>query len=307
MPSWQAELRASSFLGPFYPGSPGCAAFHQRFVDSAQQRGELLNYRARAFVGIWRVPEQETTHCIVHRGWQDEGALAWAKSVLRDRIPEQDEGLEITLPVRDEALRQTLMDLGLGLTAVNLAGRVPLAYQRLMAAYPPQPISGFTLRDLVPSDVDAVLAMRERVFGAEPAYNVRANTADTQARVRATILRDDWVGLRQVVEVQGQLRGLIESFRRPQCPHHISSSSTGLMLDTELRGLGIAKQAYRLILENLMAHDIAWIKGTTGRPSVMHLGQVMGRGPTGVILRKSHTLPTQWFHDTLHPPSESGI
>lgn len=276
-------------------------------MDSAQQRGELLNYRERAFVGIWRVPTQETTHCIVHRRWLDEGALAWAKSVLRDRIPEQHEGLEITLPVRDEELRQTLMDLGLGLNAVNLAGRVPQAYRRLKAAYPPRPISGITLRDLVPSDVDAILAMRERVFGAEPAYNVRANTPDTQERIRATILRDDWVGLRKVVEAEGELRGLIESFRRPECPHHLSSSSTGLMLDTELRGKGIAKQAYRLILEDLMANDIGWIKGTTGRPSVMHLSRVMGRGPTGVILRKSHTLPTPWFHDTLHPPPESGI
>jgi hypothetical protein len=306
--TWQAELRAQSFLGPHYPGSPECAAFHQRFIERAQRQGELLGYHERAFVGIWTSPKDETTHCMVHRGWQDEGALAWCKSVLRDRIPERGETLEITLPVADLALRETLACLGLGLNAVNLAGRVPQAYARLIAAYaPPQSMAGVGLRDLAPADADAILALRERVFGAEPAYNIRANTHDTKTRVRATILRDDWTGLRKVLEVDGEIRGLIEGFRRPTCPHHQSSASTGLMLDASLRNQGLAKLAYRLILEDLLAHDIAWIKGTTGRRSVMHLGRVMGRGPTGVILRRNHTLPNAWFQDTLHPQATSGI
>lgn len=244
MSSWQAELRAASFLGPFYPGGPGCADFHQRFVDQAQSQGELLSYPGRAFVGLWTSQDQHTLHGMVHRAWDDQGALAWCQSVLRDRIPEQDERLEITLPVADLALRQSLLELGLGLNAVNLAGRVPLAHQRLIAAYdPPRSVPDLTLRDLVPDDAQAILDLRERVFGAEPAYNVQANTHQTKARVRATILRDDWVGLRQVVEVQGQVQGLIESFRRPECPHHGSSASTGLMLDTPLRSRGLAKLA----------------------------------------------------------------
>lgn len=306
MSSWQADLRAQSFLGPHYPGSSGCAAFHQRFIDSAQRDGELLSYKERALVGIWQ--SGRTTHCIVHRRWGDPGALAWCRSVLADRIPEHDERLQITLPIADGELRAALFELGLGINAVNLAGRVPQAHAALVRAYdPPHEVPGLRIRPLEPSDADHVLALRERVFGAEPVYAWFATHPEHQARIRETILRDDWVGVRQVVEVHGQVRGLFESYRRPQCPHHQSSASTGLIFDASLRGRGLAKVAYRRILEDLMAHDIAWIKGTTGRRSVMHLGRVMGRGATGVILRRNHTLPRDWFTSTLHPERPAGI
>ncbi len=306
MSSWQAELRAQSFLGPHYPGGSGCAAFHQRFIDSAQGDGELLCYKERALVGIWQ--SGPTIHCIVHRKWQDPGALAWCRSVLADRIPEHDARLQITLPTADRALHATLFELGLGINAVNLAGRVPQAHAALVQAYdPPRQVPGVQLRPLTPADADQVLALRERVFGAEPVYAWFATHPEHQARIRAGILRDDWVGLRQVVEVQGQIRGLVECRRLERCPHHHSAGSTGLMLDAELRGRGLAKTAYRLILEDLLEHDIGWIKGTTGRRSVMHLSRVMGRGPTGVILRRDHTLPADWFTATLHPEAPASI
>lgn len=300
-----AELRSENLCGPHLPGTLASPAFHLGLIQAALKHGGTLEHLGnRAFVLGWIEPADvgPRAYLMAHVEAGDPAALQWCLRALERVLPTLDETLEVTLGIRQEALWRHLLTLGLGFNAVNLAGRTDLALQRLVQAYdPPATLPGLQVRGIEPSDADVVVELVRASFTDEPIYHSYGAHPASLKRIRAKIEQPDGRRRSWVIEEDGRVQGMFEVAHIPSCPHHGSAAGTGLVLAPALRGRKIAIFAYRQMLEHLVEQELAWIKGTTGRQSVLHLARVMGRGVTGVVLRRTFVFEPGWF-DTMLPP-----
>ncbi|NOY28364.1 MAG: GNAT family N-acetyltransferase [Oligoflexia bacterium] len=243
-------------------------------------------------------------------------AIDWLGSTLCADVPGLADDVECMVPAADTTTLTLLKKAGLGPNTVSLAGRVDLALERLVARWnPPADLHhlGLSLERVRPADADAIIALQARVFGEEPAYAWFMVHKGWQQRRRDEILRGEIPDLSLIIRVRGEVSGLIEGRVRDRDVHHGSSVGIGLVLDPELRGKGIALVGYRRCLELARARGAIWIKGTTGRRSVLHMAELMGRRATGVIMRRWPRFDDGRFEETLgearqvspHPPAQA--
>jgi hypothetical protein len=219
------------------------------------------------------------------------GAADWTAATLAEVAGFVGPSAEFHLPAWDAVSRGALRDRGLGVLYAHLAGPARGALDALVAAYdPPLDLrrAGLDLRLATPDDAEAVSALDLRVFSEEPIFAwfavlpaFRDGAAD---RVREGLAH----GLTWLVLRDGALVGQGGGSLRDPDVHCGSSIGVGMVLDRSIRGRGVVHTLYRLCLEGAVGRGARFLKGTTGRRSVLRLGGRMGRQATGVIMRREH-------------------
>jgi hypothetical protein len=290
---------------PVYPGGEAARAMHTRYVLDGLQRGDhhlrLLRApggRLQAFALAWQVYDPmraaTLTHVLVHRE-ESEAALGWLAGVLPGFLAPLADDLEAGIPAWDAPLRGLLEASGLSLQSVVLAGRVERALARLVARYdPPRALPGVALVPMQPGHIDALVALHRRVFSAAPQF-CWFGASDAFLEGYRAYLESPPPGPRLVALEGGEVAGYLASRFNLEDPHHGRSAGMDLILDERLRGRGLSKVAYRLLLEAMVAGGIEWIKGTTGQPPVLKLARVMGREAYVATLSRRGFFPAGWF------------
>lgn len=285
--------------GPAYPGGADALAFHRAALAPMLAQGEAHSFtqpdgRLGAAVLVHREAVAAhylapLTHLVAHHDGSP-AAVAWLARTLDAVVPGLPDDVDCMVPVADAITRGLLLARGLGDNALSLAGPVAEGRRALFTRWnPPRDLShrGLELVPMEPGHADAVVALIRRVFTAEPAYGwFMSGDAFLEER-RQRVIDGRGPVLSMVLLAEGRLVGFFEGGLKPEDPHHGSSVGVGLVLDRPARGLGAALVAYRLVLDLALERGARWIKGTTGRREVLHMGAVMGRRPTGLTMRRS--------------------
>lgn len=295
------RMRLLSRHRAYHPSSEALA-FHRGQLDKAQAKGEVLALPGRALLAHWFDPAPSTSlatrFLIVHRVPDDESALRWCRERLDELLPAFGDQVEWHAPAWEIELMRHAETHAVRRANLQLVGRVSTGLRRLVELRdPPRRVEGLELRELVPDDVDAVMELRRAAFAAEPRYcHFGALPAVLEAQ-RAALLADDRPADRLVVCRGGQVLGYMGAEYR-QSPHRQGrGGGLDLVLGPELRGRGLLKTGYRLLLERMGDRGITWFEGATGQRPVMHLSGLMWRRPIGQILRRQAWFPEGWFDD----------
>ena len=285
----------------YHPG-PDALAFHRGQLDKARSHGEVLALPDRALVAHWFDPAPFTTlptrFLIVHRVPGDPDALAWCRERLDELLPAFGDTVEWHAPAWEFELMRHAEAHGVRRVNLQLVGRVETGLRRLVALRdPPRQLEGLRVRDLEPADVDAVMELRRSAFAAEPRYcHFGAVPAVIEAQ-RAALNAPERPGDRLVVCRDGEVLGFL-SVETRQSPHRLGlGGGLDLVLGPALRGRGLLKTGYRLLLERMVERGVTWFEGATGQKPVMHLARLMWRRPIGQMLRRQDWFEEGWFDD----------
>jgi len=294
---------------PGYPGGDAARAAHRAFVEACLTGGQLRTMRsASGALSAYTLTLRSDPEAALPRSYlvveRTDGAdtLAWVQATLAEDAPSWPDDLEVGIPSWDAPLRRALMARGLSIESVILAGRVERALSGLVAAYdPPRDLShlGLSLAPVTPAHADAIVALRERVFTAEPQFCWFGARPGYLAGVRAALLSPTRPGHRLVVLRGEQVLGFLSCTFMDDDPHHAPAGGMDLILDASIRGQGVSKVGYRVLLEALRDHGAEWIKGTTGQQPVMKLARVMGREAYATLLSRRASFPPGWFDIAL--------
>lgn len=301
------QLRRS----PGYVGGPAALDFHvdklmRGMADGGRVRVKVEGGEARAMVAVLPgeyVPASGSVSFVLAHQATGAAEAAW----LAEQLEELDlpRSAHVKLCPWDVDLREAFEAQGFGLASVCLQGRSDVALARLLrlpqsARCVEELVPGARLRRLQRSDLDAVIALYEEVFGAEPEYC----PFGAEPAYHALLLRrfhGEAHGVHYVVEREGRVRGLLGCWIRDDLHTPPASAGMDLLLGAELRGHGLSWVAYRRILEEAFPRGAAWIKGTTGQPSVIHAALAMGRVTTAVDLLRDAPFAPGWFDRALTP------
>lgn len=301
-----ARLRHDALVATgFYPGGPAALAYHRDRI------AEWLAVGPHWRVGpvgapegfVVRFPERDppthlpTTHVLISRR-PGSPTAAWVADVLPaalDGVPDAE--VQALVPAWDREVRAILVGRGLSVAKVDLAGRVDVAVARFVARW--GDVAPLPARDATSADAAAILDLCREVFEAEPAYGAHYAEPAFRAAEQARLAAGLPAGLNRVVEVAGRIRGFYQASLQVPNVHHGSSAGINLVFAEELRGARASIRAYGEILPFLARAGIGWIKGATARPPVMHVARVLGRGVTGVTMRRDANFPPGWFDAVL--------
>ncbi len=311
------RLAAFRHLAAFRDTPSGRRAVREHLatqLDRAERTGEVEVLRragAPVAFALWAFDEDSwfrtpTTQVTFDLDPGDAQARAWLLERLDAWAPDLDASTDLMMDPRHTALLPDLEARGFGLTSALLVGQVAPALDRLVARYdPPSDLAhlGLTLRPVTtPADVDALVALKRRVFAEVPDHCwFYLNPGFAEAE-REGLLADlgggaYWLVARPDGAVVGtfgasfQLDGVLWG----------PCAGVDLALDPSVRGQGVVKTAYRLLLEAAAAHGCVAFKGGTSQPAVMHLSRVMGREPHALELRRAPKFPRQHFAPLLGP------
>lgn len=226
----------------------------------------------------------------------EAGAEAWLAQRVAALAPGWSGPAWIQLVPDAHGLRRQLGALGFGIQSVALCGPVDRALGRLVAGRnPPRQIPGLTLAPLAATHVDGILDLYRAVFSAEPRFCAFGAEPGWLAFQRARLLESTGDPLRLVLLEGQEVVGFLSGHRREDVHTPPQSVGMDLLLLPRHRGRGIARIAYRRILEVAHAEGIPWVKGTSGQPAVIKLALEMGRVVTAVHLGQGHPFPEGWF------------
>ncbi len=222
----------------------------------------------------------------------DPEATTWLLSQFKRRADAFGRDVELDVIGYQPRLWDGLLALGFGVEAVTLVGQPAVALERLLAACNPSQDPGPGLR-LEPvhtqNQVDAIVALRKRIFSAAPQYCWFGSNP--------SYLAGEHVGLLKRLETQDRLSKVLLNTQDQvvgyfatdveDSPHWGRSSGMDLLIAPEYQGRGLIKVAYRVLLEALVEVGSRVFKGGTSQPAVLSLGQLMGRQLHEVTFRKN--------------------
>ncbi len=189
-----AQIAASEV----YPGGPEALGKHRSVLEQGLQRGEVQVWPPsgdpQAFVLHWfeHSPfyDREVTNLVVHRR-PVPGSLDWVRAVLTPLVPALEGEVVCAIPAGDPDLRDLLVQQGLAISSVILAGRAEQALNQLVARRdPPRSLDaqGLALVPLEPVHADALVTLWQRIFSAEPQHCWFGTRPAVMARFRTRLL-----------------------------------------------------------------------------------------------------------------------
>jgi hypothetical protein len=292
-PGWQA-------------GPHSQAALAHEIAKGLSQDGTLHVYargnRLLGFVLSWREA----------RGWNGEplfrvmvevepehnGAAEWATDTIAALGPALHENVYLPVHASQYLLRARLVRAGLGVDSVRLVGAPGTALVMLMSRWaPPANLDHLSLRlaRLRPQHVAAVTELRRVVFGNNPEFCWFGARKSYLAQQRAELMAPAPRAMRLVVLDRDRVVGFLSADVDEERLGWGRSGGLDLVLADEVQRLGIAKTAYRVLLEHLVHHKADVFQGGTAQPAVMHMGRAMGRVAFQTNHRPQATFPLSHF------------
>ncbi len=234
-----------------------------------------------------------------------EEAVEAALAMVEHRLPGWGPRIDVNVHATQAPLRARLIEKGLGIDSVVLLGTPHQALQQLMDRYaPPANLEHLGLRVArlsTEAEVDAMMALKAEAFTKEPQWCWFGAKPKYLAGERAGHIEElsDPDALRWVVYRGEEVVGSFGSDFQPANNFWGRHGGADLILHESVRGRGIVKTAYRLMMEGLAAKRAQVFKGGTSQAAVMGLGKVMGRALIATHHRRDARLPTSHFELVL--------
>ncbi len=223
----------------------------------------------------------------------------WLAEVLDEELPRMEADLDLLVDASYVEALRALRARGVGVNSLQLAGDPKRALARLVArSDPPRDLSpwGVTLEPLTPERLDESLALHRETFAAHPEHCwFGANDAHL-ARMRrlSTEDLDRPEHLQRALIGDGRLLGHLSASVRPD-PSFGRVAGMSLVLAPSLRGRGILRSLYRLLLEGMVARGAQSFRGGTSQPAVIRIGAEMGRPLHAYVMRRRTFFPDAHF------------
>ncbi|MGZ3694013.1 MAG: GNAT family N-acetyltransferase [Bdellovibrionota bacterium] len=208
-------------------------------------------------------------------------ALGWFAQMAREHRAHFNKNTDMMVPISDAAV---YLRVGFEIHSTILRGKVKPALKGLMRVKnPPLTLEGFEIRGMKTGEVPALMRLQKKVFSRIPEKGYYSHT---KQRLRAdkkeylevirTPKRGKIFGVWQVKKLVGFFGLFVQD------PH---TAGTGLMFDFPVQGQGLAKTAYRLMLEEAVRRGVRTFHGGTSQPAVLGLAKIMKRKATTHVLR----------------------
>lgn len=310
-----AALRHRAFSAyPQYRADGRALADHAGFLskglDGARRGGLHLRSRGRALDAyvLWWPEERAWFGGPAQMLFLDyrvdrPDAGAWVLDVLERERERFTDDLLVHLPSIYTPVRDWLLANGYGVDSVILQGNVADGLQRLEAGCAPAPdftAFGLSMRAAESEDVPALVALRQRVFTAEPQYCWFGADDVYLEKWRTTLARrvDAGDGVYRVVERDAELVGFFSAEPDDTALWGLCAGMEFIFAPS-MRGKGCVKIAYCVLLAALSAAGCRWFRGGTAQPAVMSLGRLMGRTLMETTHRRDVCFGADHFDDYL--------
>jgi len=233
-------------------------------------------------------------------------ALAWVLSTLTDLRDIIGPDADIQVSAAHVPVMEQLLAMGLGSEAVILMGDPRTALTRLVETCDP-PVEagpGLLIRQLQPDQIEETCRLRARVFTAEPAYCWFGMQPAFLEMTRTQIAEDlaSAIPSYRAIMEGDQLVGFFGADVGSD-PRWGKVAGLDLVFDVSIRGRGLVKTAYRIMLTDFVRAGVDVFKGGTSQPAVMSLGRLMGRTLRAVALRRNAAFEPRhfasWLPDTF--------
>ena len=268
-------------------------------INGAQNNGAIhVNHDGsalRAFLMHWTEKDSwygaETQNCVIHLQPNDPKALAWTEECLRREMPNFNSKFDLILDAAYEEVRLFFLNRRFHIDALILIGETGIALQQLG----PNKSSNATTKDLgleiAPltndSHVEEISNLKQKVFSRNRGCWFALNPEFIKHE-KEELLKS--IAQNQPLYIIQSGDGTVGFFGA-----HIERSNTywgdvgnlEFVLDCSLQGKGLARQLYRIVLQDLKSLAVTKFKGGTSNPAVLHLSKTMGRELSATVIRKN--------------------
>jgi GNAT superfamily N-acetyltransferase len=228
-------------------------------------------------------------------------AAEWATDRILELGGSLDGPLDLRVNFEQHMLRHRLAQEGLGVDSVVLVGAPGPALVMLQARWAP-PVDlrhlGLDIAPMAPHHVDAVIALRHRVFLDHPEFCWFGAMPGHLARLRRDLQQPGPHERHRVVLDRGRVVGSFSATVRAD-PCWGRTAGLDMVLHPDIQGRGIARTLYLRMLDWLVDEGVDCFKGGTAQSAVMHLGRAMGRVPFETNHRRSTAFPRAHFDPAL--------
>lgn len=210
----------------------------------------------------------------------DDAAMDWLRSEAQRRRGCFATNTELLLDLPYEGLLSDLVGVGLHVESVILHGCPTKALDMLGRDRPDFRRHDLECRRLTDvSTVDAILELQERLFRANPEYGwFVALPGHLQAKQDELFQElQDGSPFRFVLARNHKVLGTFAFTPVFDHPCWGTIASVEVMLDPEIQGRGVGRDAYREMLHAMEAAHISVFRGGTSHPAVLRLSERMGR------------------------------
>jgi len=273
--------------------------YSDKLFDSIAEGGDFQAFGSaddlRAYIGWYHRDVDPAFGCPITRVFadhrlDDDQARDWLLQQVQQLAPTLGNDADLMVDPCYPSIARAWLDAGFRISSVMLVGRTELALQRLMQHKNPTPDLthlGLTMRQAQPEDVDELVELRRVVFAAEPEWCWFGAGPGALEHFRERFLNApaDRGGVTEVIMDGDRIVGTCDADWSVN-PMWGSLGGFGLIFRRSIRGQGVAKTAYRRMLQNLVDHDIPLFRGSTAQPAVMGLAALMERRLSGWTLRR---------------------
>lgn len=212
-------------------------------------------------------------------------AQEWILERFKNRRHEYTSETAIFLPPAYRKVLPRLEKLGFRVDSVMQTGGVREALKKLVRSKnPPVQLDHLNLhlRPARRKDIDAIMRLFKTEFSRNPQYGWFCADPRFLRQMRRDLNSGLKVGRHHHFVIQNARQKIVGYFSG-----HPRKGSAGLSLvfDQSIQGKGVAKTAYRVLLESLAKRGVRRIRGGTSQKAVMGLGRLMGRKVSMYILR----------------------
>jgi len=241
---------------------------------------------------------QEATEFVLEFDVKCPQALAWVREELGQWRTWGGEHTTGILQRRYWNLAELLYQVGLPVDGLELLGECASALGALGPSVSLPPDLSWSV--CASEDVAAVVALRQRVFTQLPQYAwFAAHPAHGEAFAQR--LRQELTGehLWWVIRRNEEVLGFVGSSVVPENPLWGPRGGVEFVLDPQLHGRGVGKEAYRRTLQGLLERGCPVFKGCSSNPAVLLLAARMGRRVESFHVRSGGPHPLAHFSGWL--------
>ena len=227
------------------------------------------------------------------------GVEDWLRSALGRELPRMRAEIDLLLDPRLIVAFRVLREHGLGVDSLQLHGDPVVAREHLASPQPVEALAaqGLSVAPLQAHQVDTVLELQRAAFEAHPEYCWFGANAGFLSHVRkslqAKVASRDHLEL--VLLADGEPVGHVSGSVDPDNAFWGPTAGMLLVLAPHLRGRGLARPLYRLLLDGMLERGARTFKGGTSQPPVIRLAAEMRRPLAGLLMRRAVPFDDAWF------------
>jgi predicted N-acetyltransferase YhbS len=216
----------------------------------------------------------------------DKIAYQWIVRWMKAHQKLLSKDSNVFLPSSYGKIVPSLEKTGFSIDSIILDGQVKVALSRLMKKKNPSrdlQHLGLNIRKMKKSDISAILKINKEEFSKNPQFGWFVATP--------AFLKQHKKDLNRILKQKDHSHYIIEKGEKV-LGHFGSDAKRGdahgglsLTFSGKIQGKGIAKTAYRILLEDLKRKKVKTFRGGTAQPAVMKLGKILDRKLAFILMR----------------------